>query len=138
MFVVFFLLWPHSKFKCTWHTLKLVYLMDEYCWLISFIFYFFPFFMQPKVASNNSESSSYSLMGAGILGLHGLSWPSLLVLYDGKSAEYTWYFCSVLESCPNVTSLFLFYSLLCVKWFKMVCVIFMEQSALKLDLRLVR
>lgn len=72
--------------------------------------------MQPKVASDNSVSSSYSLMGAGILGLRGLSWPSLLVLYDGKSAQYTWYFCSVLESCPkDVTSLFLFYSLLCFK-----------------------
>lgn len=71
--------------------------------------------MQPKVASNNSESSSYSFMGAGILGLHGLSWPSLLVLYDGKSAVYMWYFCSVLESCPKDVTSLLFYSLLCFK-----------------------
>lgn len=69
--------------------------------------------VQPGVSSNNSKSSSYSLMSAAILGVHGLSRPGLLDLYDGKSPSInmqvyrihvcfsTWCFCSVWESCPE-------------------------------------
>lgn len=66
-------------------------------------------------------------MSAAVLGMRGLSWPSLLVLYDGKSPSInmqvyrihvcfsTWCFCMGKLPREDATSVLL--SLVMFKWF---------------------